>query len=322
MSYEFNMVFCHAKTTEKAFIIATQFAKNLCERQSLEKQIIQRKDEIPSLDNPEQCLYSRRQKLTDIYWLNTITDCHFVYWKKYELLAFIGKYHDAWPAAKHKSCSVSFQNSTNQDYDFDAWPVFIPFFQKIVKKYKKLLKKPKSKIQKRLKIKSKTFQPEFAVKTALYEKIYEKLHLKNWLYNNPDKTFIRFTMNGLTETTQQFAIHEFITNYVKRSLGQTDKNTEKLLCITIAQTGRTFLFRHIFDRSKQTKTPYQIINEIIRDFETTDKGQEIAHDYPNNKYEIFLANIPLSLYRQYDLYPVSQQTHYANTIILRENESK
>lgn len=149
MSYGFNMLFCEAATLGQAMCIAKNFVKRICTKEKMEKEIRENLYYIPSIRErakPEDKVFCRT---ADRYWLYGLFNYRFVYWGKYQILGLLSESCDEWPASTETkgSCSVYFQNSCDQDYEFTEWPTFIPFFATTVQKYQHLVNIPAEKVQ-------------------------------------------------------------------------------------------------------------------------------------------------------------------------------
>lgn len=136
MSYYFQMAFANAKTEVEAYSIAHSFVNGI----SLEQMKAYIDDSflfVPSVK------YSMGKKLkdktfsdlADKYWLYGLFNYRFVFWPKFHLLGLLG-------SSENTSFSrvISFQNSTDQDYDWDEWPNNIPYFKERVFATKQALK--------------------------------------------------------------------------------------------------------------------------------------------------------------------------------------
>lgn len=63
----------------------------------------------------------------DEYWLNTLFTSRFVYWPNYDLLGVSG-YKFPGEIENWFDGHFTFQNSSDQDYDYETWPAGIDLF--------------------------------------------------------------------------------------------------------------------------------------------------------------------------------------------------
>lgn len=144
MSYGFNMFFCHAKSIEEAMCIGKDIVKKSCSEEKMKNEIQKNEFFIPSIRGYAKPNDTWFCQTADRYWLYSLFNYRFVYWAKYQLLGLVREECEAWPSQSHtdKPCSVYFQNSCDQDYEFSEWLSCIPFFAGAVKKYKALTALP------------------------------------------------------------------------------------------------------------------------------------------------------------------------------------
>lgn len=119
----------------------------------------------------------------DRNWLYQLFSINLVYWEKYSLLGIVGTIPEA---VRNRLTTIEFQNSTDQNYDYDSWHG-INYFEAIVKKIMQADAKTvalylnqgnsidydEEDIKKDI---------EYYRKTAIYDVIYKTLELHEWLW--------------------------------------------------------------------------------------------------------------------------------------------
>ena len=116
MSYEFGMFFTEC---EPKNVLSTCL--------SIVNTIVDNPDELIK-DNVSFCPSRRFKSQLDLYvarnfdqtWLYEIFNFHFVYWKQYNLLGLSG-YNYGENVNNLFKCHICFQNSSDQDYEYDIW---------------------------------------------------------------------------------------------------------------------------------------------------------------------------------------------------------
>jgi len=209
MSYSFGMTFFHVNNLEDAFCKARNFAAEMVTPESAKELLI---------DNMRFTLNRFKRKAREetdnaitVYlddWLASLFTVRFTYWPEHDLLGATG---DRWPkkCIEQADGSVFFQNSTDQDYQFEWWPGKIAFFQERIAAIKDL---PDSEIKKLglvdTDIPEEDLQEalDYARRSLLYKKVYTDLHLENWLYG-PDGGFQRFAMSGIASSDIAFSLY-------------------------------------------------------------------------------------------------------------------
>ena len=183
MSYSFGMCFKRIKNKKAAYDFALAFTKKCYE--NADEMLEQEKHYIPT--HRKYVFGENAYKFNDVdrFWLYDVFNIRFIYWKKYKLLGIIG---DNYP----KECmnmidtSVYFQNSTDQDYDYETWGKKIPLFNLLIWQYKyknaKQVLKKKNKEYDDYTLEEITKNLDYHRKTLVYSTIYEKLSLEKWLY--------------------------------------------------------------------------------------------------------------------------------------------
>lgn len=204
MSYYFQMAFANAKTEVEAYSIAHSFVNGI----SLEQMKAYIDDNflfVPSVK------YSMGKKLkdktfsdlADKYWLYGLFNYRFVFWPKFHLLGLLGS-----SESTSFGRVISFQNSTDQDYDWDEWPNNIPYFKERVFATKQALKNGNANFfgEDNDEFDEDT-DIEYRLKSELYRKIFDELCLNDWLYGKDNKVFRRFCINGITSSEMLLKLH-------------------------------------------------------------------------------------------------------------------
>lgn len=198
MSYYFQMAFANAKTETDAYTIAHSFVDRIDFKQM--KECINNSFLfIPSVKYSmgrklENSIFS---DLADKYWLYGLFNYRFVFWPKYHLLGLLVSEEVNAPF----NWVVSFQNSTDQNYDWNEWPNSIPYFTERVFVTKQAFENGNANF---FGENSDDFDEdtdiEYRLKSELYRKIFDELCLNDWLYGRNNESFKRFCINGITST--------------------------------------------------------------------------------------------------------------------------
>ena len=206
MSYEFGMFFKQCKDFNDAMSIANQFV-SVCRDKANEMFDIE-KYYIPSISRRKE-----GNELTNEYWLFSLFNFRFIYWKEYNLLGICG---DRYPEAAMELFDThhDFQNSCDQNYDFESWSDKIDVFTELksmvlslsdsefcdifIKEDNYYTEDDRERIMKDI---------SYYKKSYLYEKIYSTLALEAWLYGNNDSSFSRITLNAIDSTETQFKLN-------------------------------------------------------------------------------------------------------------------
>ena len=183
MSYSFGMCFKKVRNKKEAYDFALSFTKKCYENAN--EMLEDEKHYIPT--HRKYVFGEKAYEFNDVdrFWLYDVFNIRFIYWKKYRLLGIVG---DNYP----KECmdmidtSVYFQNSCDQDYEYDTWGKKIPLFRTIIlfNKYKnaKQILKIKNKKYDDYTIEEIEKDLDYHKKSLVYHTIFEKLSLDNWLY--------------------------------------------------------------------------------------------------------------------------------------------
>lgn len=227
MSYGFNLYFKQVKNKKEAFDIALKFV-NICFNYSKEyldnftyhipsKRTISEKKLTEMLeDHPKTkdivWRFGKALDMADDNWLYEIFNFRFVYWEKEKLLAVLGEKFPQ-EAKDLMDVSIYFQNSTDQNYELSEWGTKIKVFNKIIRKFRRISKQKLLKITKERCDWLDESDDERILKnceyyklTAIYDGIYETLHLNNWLWDNEDDYFIRFSLCAIDSIEKKYKV--------------------------------------------------------------------------------------------------------------------
>lgn len=194
MSYSFGMYFKQLNSKNEVFDVILQ-VKNLIYENRLDI-LRNNRFAIPSQQ-------TKRKNEADFYWLYSVMQGNMVYWDKYKLLGILGYnldfLNELFPV------HITFQNSTDQDYEYSEWGSGIPLFDELRKKAKVLT--PTEIIEAQLERygneeycveeESLNGNIEYYRKSELYNMIYNFLCLDQFLYDNPCDEFERFAINPI-----------------------------------------------------------------------------------------------------------------------------
>ena len=211
MSYRFGMFFKQLDENEDplSFICKIKTEVGIHAKEMIGHQI------------PVEAIPSFRKSVnveTDEHWIQHVFNLRFVYWPEKHLLGLSG-YDFTYEVNKLFDTHFSFQNSTDQDYDFDCWSDKINVFRNYKQRYmfadlKTLCKDNPKQWYTLEEVKE---DPDYYRKTMLYEKIYEDvLHLDHWLYNEPDEKFVAITVNPIDSDRLKFQLQKRIQDVIKK----------------------------------------------------------------------------------------------------------
>ena len=194
MSYSFGMYFKQLNKEDNIVSILELISKRLYENRG--EYIEENRSFIPSFKG---LIMDESKKEADEYWLFSLFNISCVYWKEYNLLGVCGYDYeclvDIFPT------HIEFQNSCDQDYDYEDWGNLIDIFNQkrdFVKNCNvddilKILNKKSNYYSKEEILED----LEYFKRTALYEEIFSLLDLNNWLYDNSSNKFNRLYVNAL-----------------------------------------------------------------------------------------------------------------------------
>ena len=155
----------------------------------------------------------------DEYWLNTVFTSRFVYWPDYNLLGVSG-YKLPGEIENWFDGHFSFQNSSDQDYDYDQWPTGIDHFTARIDRVKNAddgrLFEYVDGLMGEYSIEEIKADPEYFKKVCIYDMIYEDLQLNDWLYNRDNPAFYQFSINAINNDGQRIRYNAILGNILKK----------------------------------------------------------------------------------------------------------
>lgn len=222
MSYGFNMFFKQVSSKEEAHNLAVKTADLLYE--NMVEFIKNNKFYIPSIKysvfHPEQAKETKRYlEEIDKYWLCKLFSSNFVYWEKEKLLGFLGENYPK-PVEELYDVEVYFQNSCDQDYNYKDWGNKINIFNKIIAEIKNITDAEElAKINfsygyNETYIKEIEEDIEYYQKSGVYTQIFETLHLEEWLWDNEDDYFERFSIQSLNSMEKHTEVNLFLKEFL------------------------------------------------------------------------------------------------------------
>ena len=221
MSYGFDMAFTHAADEKAAFSLARSYVDKCMEKENARKFIEDNTIYIPSIRYSHIEEATNMAEVADRYWLETLFKFRFLYWPKYRLLGLVGSNRIDDPAFP---MSIYFQNSTDQNYDFQEWlEGNIPFFKEHVETITNM---PQSKLfdicKDYLDEDTDLSNPEIELymrQSLLYQRIFSALELQSWLYaddSKKDVPYIQFALNGIQDMYEASALHNILKDVKKK----------------------------------------------------------------------------------------------------------
>lgn len=204
MSYGFDMGFAPVESELDAYRKVFAFTKVLGKKENAQAWI----------DENCYCMEGQlsRANERDAYeilsgYLSKIFTVKFVYWPENKLLGISGR---DWPdeAQALFPFIVYFQNSTDQDYEYETWDDRIPFFAE--KKAAVMALSNKEVLQQEKKW---GVDIDYHRKSLLYRKIVDELELMGWLYGSEGNKFTRLTLNAI-ETSEMMMYLEMYSRKI------------------------------------------------------------------------------------------------------------
>lgn len=212
MSYAFDMAFATAADEKEAFVLARHYVEKCMEKKNAKKIIEDNDLYIPSsrFDNIGEEARGIAN-FADKYWLESLFKFRFLYWPKYQLLGLVGSNRIDDPAFP---MSVYFQNSTDQNYDFQEWlEGNIPFFKEYVERIQNIpFVRLMDTCRDYLDEDTDLSNPEIELymrQSLLYNRIFSALELKSWLYaddSKKDVPYIQFALSGIQDMYEASAL--------------------------------------------------------------------------------------------------------------------
>lgn len=156
------------------------------------------KDKIPYVE------YMSKYKENDRNWLYRLFSIRILYWKDKNLMGIQGELPKK---TKEKLKTFYFQNSTDQDYDYEEWKG-IQYFENIVNEVKSY---KENDLKVLTSFEFNDFNDaaiEYCKKSLIYKKIYEDLELDEWLYHAYEHNgdFELFSINPIVSYEQSIQL--------------------------------------------------------------------------------------------------------------------
>lgn len=186
MSYDFDMSFWHASSLPNALEQAHNLVKHMSEVNLMKSTINDNLYFAPSVRFNENSNFGY---IANEKWLYSLFNYRFVFWEKHHLLGLVGILPENGPKA---AGSFSFQDSCNQNYNFDEYPLEIPFFKNKVERFKK----------------SRGL-------SAFYKDVFDTLCLNDWLYGKDNPAFERFSFNAIQTNEQLLELSLYADKLLK-----------------------------------------------------------------------------------------------------------
>lgn len=221
MSYAFGMFFKQIKQDE-VFPFIEKIQKEM--REHAKEWIDYNKYYVPSvrsLTNEPKFV----KTFMNEYWLNTLFTSRFVYWPDYDLLGVSG-YKLPGEIENLFDGHFSFQNSSDQDYDYEMWPTGIRQFKARIDRIKNAddstLYECVDKYMGEYTMEEIKADPEYFKKVCIYDMIYEDLQLDDWLYNHDNPTFYQLSINAINDDIQRIRYNAILENILKKEFGEEE----------------------------------------------------------------------------------------------------
>ena len=125
--------------------------------------------------------------LLDRYWLQNCLQVEAIIWPEYKLVGIVGRW-DGFEKLGYKG--VYFQNSCDQDYDFEDWQDICPMFTETVMKWQKADVKELRGLHPDFEDEDWLCTPdgmEYYRREAVYKEIFAKLRIEDFMYGNKNK---------------------------------------------------------------------------------------------------------------------------------------
>lgn len=226
MSYAFDMSFAMAADEKEAFVLARHYVEKCMEKKNARKFIEDNTIYIPSIRYSHVEKANNMAEVADRYWLETLFKFRFLYWPKYRLLGLVGSNRIDDPAFP---MSIYFQNSTDQNYDFQEWlEGKILFFKEYVERIQNIpFVRLMDTCRDYLDEDTDLSNPEIELymrQSLLYNRIFSALELKSWLYadgSEKDVSYIQFALSGIQDMYEVSALYTMLKS-VKKTMDLSD----------------------------------------------------------------------------------------------------
>ena len=200
MSYHIDLSFKAVESREEAMDLGVRFSRMVAESPYADKLI------------HDNICYAIRQCSGDESgntmrgWLYSLFNVQLWYWPQHKLVAIIGR---DWPDACMEAFGLQpheFQNSCDQDYEFESWPD-MEFFQKEISGAKTM----------DLDLEEYGECDEgYARRSALYGNIYDALGLHDWELDNQTEKYEQMAFSGIYRPIQMLMLSAKARAYMKK----------------------------------------------------------------------------------------------------------
>lgn len=188
-------------------------------------------------ENILQYFYDKKDEYTfpnvdyDRLWIRSAFTMRFIYWPHEHLVGLSGY---AYPdKVKHMFDAYSyFQNSTDQDYEFEEWSSAINIFDRnkmdFMSKNIETLYYQGYIDQNCYDLDDLKDSPDYYKKSCLYDKIYNDLKLDDWLWERPNSSFVSLKVNPIDEHNE-IMMTTIIERQYKASIGKDTSMYDKMI---------------------------------------------------------------------------------------------
>ena len=193
MSYSFGMLFKQVENRYDAINFALDFVKT-CDNNA-EKMIDLEKYYIPTYSEHIIGKEAYQFNAVDRYWLYEIFNIRFIFWEKYNILGIVGTTYPE-ECLEKIDANIYFQNSSDQNYEFEEWGTNILLFNELVSKYKEETAENLLKENNNYDLEEIKNDIDYFRKDCLYSAIMKILDLDSWLYKK-EGDFELFNFNAI-----------------------------------------------------------------------------------------------------------------------------
>lgn len=237
MSYGFNMFFKQVESKTEAFEFGIKIMNNL--KENAEEYIRNYKYHIPShRDFLDVATNPNSYKQADEYWLYMMFVNNFIYWEEEKLVGMFGERLPKETAALFDT-EVYFQDSTDQNYDYETWGDKISYFKEIINRVQSMKNESLLEVMKqrwhydedevdeiqemRERIEKDSL---YYRQSAVYEIIFDELDLGTWMDDGRESDkFTRFNLCSINGGDEYFKL-KTILKVIKMELKKEEEKDE------------------------------------------------------------------------------------------------
>lgn len=232
MSYWFQMYFKQISSATEAIKEATRIVENLCLTKKKEGEKISTAEHIMRLykNDIPSVVAGKINDAADEYWLGCLFSRDFVYWEKYHLFGCLaGRYDEE---KEYFNEAVCFQDSSDQNYDFQNWSDKIDIFAESRKTFETITAhdlwciagEKEGYRQEELEE-----DMDYYRKVFLYQNIWEKLALQDWLYERDNEAFVRMRVVGFSSPGRRACLMNLLDKVREQAMRRDGVTIEKAL---------------------------------------------------------------------------------------------